>query len=234
MISRNDGPPGKRRWWPGILAVLVVAGLVIFYFIYKPDLKQIHTQIAGNHWLVVFLLVAILPIFGFSIAITYVVVGAKFGAGWGLVVIALASVIHLIGSHWIATSFLRKRIEAFIAKRKYKLPHVPDGENVSVSLMTAIIPGLPYFVRNYLLALAGIPLKTYFWICLPVYVFRSLLTILAADYFGDGFTAKKFVFLGGVFLVKVAICAYIIKRLRDRSAKTKKREPLHSKRDLTM
>lgn len=225
MTASKEFPSRKKRWWAIALAITLVAGLAILYFVFKPDLKQIHAQIMGYHWLVVFLLVAILPIFGFSIVIGYAIVGAKFGIGWGLLVIALASVVHLLGSHWIATSFLRKRIEGFIARRKYKLPHVPGGENISISLMTAIIPGLPYFVRNYLLALAGIPLKTYFWVCLPVYVFRSLLTILAADYFGDGFTTKKFVFLGGVFLVKVAICAYIIKRLRAKSGKAKKLKP---------
>ena len=88
-------------------------------------------------------------------------------------------------------------------------------------------------MRNYLLALAGIPLKTYFWVCLPVYVFRSLLTILAADFCGD-FTTKKFIFLGGVFLVKVAICAYIINRLRDKSLKSTIRKTGRFKRNLTV
>lgn len=219
MISKEH--LRQPRWWiAGFLALLAVTAII--YLNHKFNfLKDIHTHIATYHWLIVFLLVATLPIFGFSIVICYMVVGSKFGAGWGVAVIALATMVHLIGSHWIATSFLRKRIEAFIARKKYKLPHVPEGENGSISLMTAIIPGLPYFVRHYLLALAGIPLKTYFWVCLPVYVIRSVLAIFATGFSAD-LSTRKVVILVGIFLVKVGICAFIVKRLRDKRVATSK------------
>jgi uncharacterized membrane protein YdjX (TVP38/TMEM64 family) len=221
MIFPKDNPDGKqKRLWLIAIAVLV---LVTAAFVYSHffDFKDIHRHISSYHGVIVFLFMAILPIFGFSIGIVYLVAGAKFGGGWGLALIALATVAHLIGSHWIATSFLRKPIEGWLERKKYHLPHVPDGENVSVSLMTAIIPGLPYFARNYLLALAGIPLKTYFWVCLPIYVLRSSLAILLGD-FSEGFTSRKVGLLVAMFVAKVTICAYIIKRLRDKSFKRRK------------
>ncbi|MEO5803923.1 MAG: hypothetical protein ABIR24_10360 [Verrucomicrobiota bacterium] len=229
MISKKSLFKNKGSWWIGGILVLLVAATA-FYFRDEFGLKDIHTHIASYHWIIVFLLVATLPIFGFSVFICYLVVGLKFGGGWGVAVMALATMVHLAGSHWIATSFLRKRIEAYIAKKKYKLPHVPEGENVSVSLMTSLIPGLPYFVRNYLLALAGIPLKTYFWVCLPIYVVRSVVTIFAAD-LSANFSGNKFIFLGGIFAVKIGICAYIVKRLRDKSSRKAKRAAA-SKRNL--
>lgn len=221
------------RWWL-IGFLLLLAAAAVFYLNHRYGFfKHIHTHIASYHWVIVFLLVSALPVFGFSIAICYLVIGSKFGAGWGMVVITLATAVHLLGSHWIANSFLRKRIEKFIAKKKYKVPHVPEGENFSISLMTVIIPGLPYFVRNYLLALAGIPLKTYFWVCLPAYVIRSMLTIFAADFSAD-LTASKTAFLAGILVVKVAICAYIIKRLRDKSSKKSKSTRTPSKQNLSV
>lgn len=81
--------------------------------------------------------------------------------------------------------------------------------------MTALVPGLPYFVRNYLLALSDIPLRTYFWICWPVYVFRSSLVIFLGD-FSQDFSWRRVGLLGGVLLLKVAICAYLIHWLRSR------------------
>jgi uncharacterized membrane protein YdjX (TVP38/TMEM64 family) len=203
----------EPRWWITAALILLAVGIGLYSNYYYGWLKHVHLHIAGFHWAIVFILVAILPIFGFSIVICYMVVGSKFGGVGGVAVMALATVVHLLGSHWIATSFLRKRIEAFITRKKHKIPHVPEGENASISLMTAIIPGLPYFARNYLLALAGIPLKTYFWICLSVYVIRSILAIFAAD-FSEDLTTNKVLFLGGIFLLKVGICAYIVKRLR--------------------
>lgn len=231
MISREFFK-GKRWWIGGSLIFLVVA--VAVYLNHHFDfVEHLHLHIASYHWLIVFVLVATLPVFGFSIVICYMVVGSKFGASWGVAVIALATSVHLLGSHWIVTSFLGKRIEAFIAKKKYKLPHVPEGENASVSLMTAIIPGLPYFVRNYLLALSGIPLRTYFWVCLPVYVIRSVLAIFAAHFSAD-LTGNKVVFLGGIFLTKVAICAYIVKRLRDKSLRKSKSKSASSNHNLSV
>ncbi|MEO6036179.1 MAG: hypothetical protein ABIQ35_13065, partial [Verrucomicrobiota bacterium] len=99
MTDRPQRASWKKRWWMIALAVVALAGLVILYFVYQPDLKSIHTRIASFHWLAVLLLVSILPIFGFSVALCYVIIGAKFGVGWGLVVIALATVVHLLGSH---------------------------------------------------------------------------------------------------------------------------------------
>lgn len=160
-------------------------------------------------------LVAVLPLFGFSVAVVYLVVGAVFGGWLGLAVIAGATAVHLLGSHWIARSFLRAPVQRFLQRRKHRLPELPEGEEWTVVLMTALVPGLPYFIRNYLLALSGIPLRTYFWICWPVYVFRSSLVLFLGDFSGD-FNLRRVVVLGSVLAVKVAICAYLIHRLRVR------------------
>jgi len=160
-------------------------------------------------------LVAVLPIFGFSIAVVYLVVGAVFGGWLGLAVVGLTTAVHLLGSHWIARSFLRAPLLRYLQRRKYQLPELPEGEAWTVVLMTALVPGLPYFVRNYLLALSGIPLRTYFWICWPVYVVRSCLVIFLGEFSGD-ISARRVALLLAVLGVKVAICAYLIHRLRAR------------------
>lgn len=161
-------------------------------------------------------LVAVLPVFGFSIALVYLVVGAVFGGWVGMAVIAGATAVHLLGSHWIARSFLRAPVQRFLARRKHRLPEMPPGEEWAVVLMTALVPGLPYFARNYLLALSGIPLRIYFWICWPVFVLRSGLVIFLGDFSGD-FSIRRMAILGSVLAAKVGICAYLIFRLRARS-----------------
>lgn len=160
-------------------------------------------------------LVCVLPLFGFSIAVVYLVVGAVFGGWGGLAVVAGATAVHLLGSHWIARSFLRAPVLRFFHRRNYRLPEVPPGEEWTVALMTALVPGLPYFARNYLLALSGIPLRIYFWFCWPVYVLRSSIVIFLGD-FRDGYSAQRMGVLGVVLVLKVAICAYLLHRLRRR------------------
>ncbi len=210
-ITRNK----KLRWF--LLGFVVVALIAVGVALSgRIDWAGLRTSMENMHKLPLLILVSVLPLLGFSIGITYLVLGAVFGGWLGLAVVAGITAIHLVGSHWIARSFLRGPLERYLKRRKKHLPELPAGEEWSVALMTALVPGLPYFVRNYLLALSGIPLRTYFWICWPVYVVRSILVIFLGDFSGD-FSAQRAGVLGAVLVVKVAICAYLIHRLRKRS-----------------
>lgn len=204
----------RTKWSLITITVLIALGVVVSlmkWFDWAVLRQSLETMQHGP--LLAF--VAVLPIFGFSIALVYLVVGAAFGGWMGLVVVGEATAVHLLGSHWIARSFLRAPVERFLKRRKHQLPELPEGEEWAVVLMAALVPGLPYFVRNYLLALSGIPLRTYFWICWPVYVFRSSLVIFMGDFSGD-ISVRRVALLGSILAVKVAVCAYLIHRLRVR------------------
>ena len=164
---------------------------------------------------VLLILVAVLPVLGFSISLVYLVVGAVFGGWPGMAVVGGITAVHLLGSHWIGRSFLRAPVQRFLHRRKHRLPELPAGEEWAVTLMTALVPGLPYFVRNYLLAVSDIPFRIYFWICWPVYVVRSSVVIFLGDFSGD-ISLRRVLVLGGVLAVKVAICAGLLYRLRIR------------------
>ena len=73
----------------------------------------------------------------------------------GVVVVAGLTALHLLGSHWIGRGYLRKPLERWLEKRKYRLPELSPGEDASIALMAVLVPGPPYFVRNYLLAVSG-------------------------------------------------------------------------------
>jgi uncharacterized membrane protein YdjX (TVP38/TMEM64 family) len=95
------------------------------------------------------------------------------------------------------------------------MPSIPEGEERSLSVVAVLTPGPPYFLRNYALALSGIPLRTYFWIGWPIYVVRSCLVIFLGDV-GSELTTERVVLLAGIFLVKIGICAFILYRMRNR------------------
>jgi uncharacterized membrane protein YdjX (TVP38/TMEM64 family) len=190
------------------LAVVVVLGSVVDWGALRQSME---TMDRGP----LLVLVAVLPLFGFSISVVYLVVGAVFGGWPGMAVVAGITAVHIVGSHWIARSFLRGPLIRFLERKKRRLPELPAGAEWAVALMTALVPGLPYFVRNYLLALSDIPLRLYFWICWPVYVLRSSLVIFLGDFSGD-LSWSRAGLLGGVLLLKVAICAYLIHWLRSR------------------
>jgi uncharacterized membrane protein YdjX (TVP38/TMEM64 family) len=203
--------PGQLVW----LALLVVVAAVLIGLIASRDFdwSAVNRAIAGFNSGVVILLMAVLPLAGFPISLVYLMAGARFGPWFGIAVVALVTAVHLFGTYWITRSFLRGPIERFLARRDYRLPHVPEGEHGSVCLLAALVPGPPYFARNYLLALTDIPLRIYFWVCFTVYVLRSVVAIMIGDLASDPDTSQLLL-LVGVYLLKLGICAYVVWRLR--------------------
>lgn len=208
----------SKVWWLVAVVVLVLAGLGLIWRYTDLTLAGVTEWIGGLNPLAVLPAMAILPIGGFPISVVYLVAGARFGPFWGGVVVAGVTAVHLLGSYAIARSFLRAPLQRFIARRHAHLPHIPQDEQAAVCLIAALIPGLPYVVRNYLLALSGVKLRYYFWVCLPIYVARSYVTILLGDMSSDPSRTKIMVLIA-VDIVKVIICALVIWRLREHHRK---------------
>lgn len=180
------------------------------------DWARIPQTIAALNPFLVFALMATLPVAGFSVGVIYLVAGAKFGPLVGGIAVAGATAAHLLLTHWISRSFLRGPMQRYLARKHHRLPEIPPGENAAVAAMAALVPGIPYFIRNYLLALSGMPLRTYFWICLPIYVARSYVTIFLGDLSGDP-DGRRLAVLATVYAVKLAICALLLAHLRRRA-----------------
>ena len=202
----------------GLLAGLMVAAVVLS-LTGLVDWRDVRDGMQQLNPVLLLALMAILPLFGFPISVVYLTIGAVFGGPWGLLVVTGITFVHLVGSHWIGRSFLSGPLQRWLARRKRALPDLPKGENVAISLMTALVPGLPYVVRNYLLALSGIPLLTYLWICWPIYVARSGIIIFLGDFTGE-LELRRLLILGGIFLLKVSICALIVRHLRAKWKKS--------------
>jgi Uncharacterized conserved protein len=210
------------RWGVPVLALIAVAVVAILWIRGDVDWRGITTRIAEFDATAVFALMATLPIVGFSVSVTYLVAGLKFGPVMGGVAVAGATAVHLLATYWICQTILRGRIERMLRRRGHALPHVPEGENVSVAAMAVLVPGLPYVARNLLLALTDVPLRVYFWVCLPLYVARSYVTILLGD-LGMEPDRKTFAILAAVYVVKLSVCAYLIWRIRRRIVERKRR-----------
>ena len=167
---------------------------------------------------------AVLPIGGFSVGLVYLVAGIKFGPLLGGVAVAGATAVHLVASHWICQTVLREPLRRFLERRNHKLPHAPAGAHKSVAAMAALVPGLPYVARNYLLALTDIPLRVYFWVCLPIYVIRSYIVIMLGD-IGADVNRKTLAILVGVYVLKLSICAILLWRIRVGMKMTARAQP---------
>lgn len=104
-------------------------------------------------------LMTFLPLFGFPISLFLITAGVKFGIIWGLLVSALTMLFHVIASFAIARYLFKQHIEALVAKTKYTIPQVPEEKILPFALIFTAVPGLPYTLKNYVLAVAGVPFR---------------------------------------------------------------------------
>jgi len=222
----------KKKLWLKLAIAAVVIGIAVLALSELVDWPKVREWMQHLDHGSLLGLMTVLPLMGFSISLIYLVIGAVFGGPMGVLVVAGITALHLLGSHWIGRGFMRKPLERWLQKRKYRLPELSPGEDASVALMAVLVPGPPYFVRNYLLAVSGIPLRIYFWVCWPVYVLRSCIVIFLGD-FSNGLSTKRIVILAVVFVLKVGVCALLLQRLRarfrSRTAKKEARTPLQKR-----
>jgi len=212
----------KRQWWLIGAVVVIVAGVVVALALEHGWWSELVSAMERVSPVLTVVLMALLPLAGFSIGVVYVVAGVKFGLVWGGVVIVGVTAVHLLGTHWIVRSFLRGPIERFLARRNFRMPEAPAGAERSLAAMVALVPGPPYFLRNYALALSGMPLRSYFWVCLGVYTVRSYVTLALGDLGGDP-SGKGFAWLAGILVLKIVICGFLIRRIRRRHFEEKER-----------
>lgn len=164
-------------------------------------------------WL--FLAMALLPLLGFPISIVYIVAGARFGLWWGGMVVAGVTTVHLLFSHAIGRWLLRQKIEGALERRGWQIPHLPRAADAEIAAFGALVPGVPYFIRNYLLALTDVRFVVYWLVCLPVYVGRSYLALMLGGLAARP-TTRELVIGGTVEVAKIAACALILHHLYRR------------------
>jgi uncharacterized membrane protein YdjX (TVP38/TMEM64 family) len=209
-----DKPPtdtkNNRLFWAATLGgVLLFAALV-----WIVDLKWLHDQMRQLNGFLVFALVVVLPLVGVPVSALYVGAGAKFGAGYGLLLAGVAIALHLLGSWWIAHSWLKRPLEAMLRKAGRKNLQVPKGEYITVCLLVALVPGASYTLKNYLLVLAGVPFRPFFWTLLPAHLIHASLAIVFGDFTG-AMTTPKIIFLVVYALVMTGLSHRIYRRMKQ-------------------
>lgn len=195
-----------------MVVVIAVAALVHFT---EFEWAQVSEVLANVNRPLALLVMAILPIVGFPISAVYLGAGAMFGPWLGGLVVAGVTVIHVVVTHLLARTVLRRLVERWRGKWLRKLPEVPKEETATLVAMIVIVPGLPYFARNCLLAFTGVPFAYLLGVGVPLYVARSYVTIFLGN-LGSDPSPRALAILGAVFVVKLGISALLFRRLKQR------------------
>jgi len=174
---------------------------------------------AETHPMPFLLMLFLLPLLGFPISVFLVLLGVKFGAATGVLFMLAAMPVHLLVSYLVANSLMRSFVKQCLAKMAYRLPQIPKHNALWFSVVFMAVPGLPYTVKNYVLPLAGTPFRPYF---LSGYLVQGAMGIPMVVA-GTAAAGQHGLLLGGVFIVMIAIYAFV-RHLRKRHARLLKSE----------
>ncbi|MEP6662201.1 MAG: VTT domain-containing protein [Verrucomicrobiota bacterium] len=208
--TQNESTIHHRRIFWIVSIAGVAAFIILFCFV---DTKALHGWAEKLPGPLVFLFMAVLPVVGVPISLLFVIGGARFGIFGGMIAAAFAIAINLLLTFLMTKFVLRKPIANFFKNRQYKLPQVPKGEYAAVTLLAALVPGIPYSAKNYLLVLAGVPFRVYFFVCLPAHVFTASLGIVFGD-MTKKFTPGRIAFLVAYAILILLLARRVVKRLR--------------------
>lgn len=165
MKKRKDGTiksPLIRKVTMIWLSLIVGAAILLYLFLsYNPaHLLFKYLQSDANAAIFIFLM-AILPLAGVPISIFLVLVGMLFGMVAGIALTGVLMLFHLVMTYYLVHSFVRPLLIRVLREFHLAIPRLPRQRRKRIGFLFMIVPGLPYAVKNYLLALAEMPLKPY-------------------------------------------------------------------------
>lgn len=159
-MSKNSDAT-KSKVWLG-LGGIVLLGVGIYLTIQFDLIQQINTLLNEKTptWLFL-VLMAILPIVGFPISPFLILAGIKFSLVNAFLITLGLMAVHMLLSYLLARYVLRKPIESMLNRWDYKIPTVPEDRRIPYTFFFAALPGMPYAIKNYALALADVPFTIY-------------------------------------------------------------------------
>ena len=126
---------------------------------------------------------AVFPAVGLPITPFFVLAGATFGIGLGLLGSGVALGLNLTLCYAIARSGLRPRVEALLRRFEYELPQFEHGDPGAFrfTLLVKLAPGAPAMAKNYLLGISGVPFPLYFGTSMLITGAYAVLCVVVGD-----------------------------------------------------
>lgn len=156
--AASAGRASPLRAALGVLTLGVIAGAVWF----STDRQAVAEWREEAGPIPFFIALSILPALGFPTTPFFILAGALYGVWIGLLGSGLAIGVSLVLCYWISHSKLRPWMVKRLAKTKYRIPEFSEAGSGAVrfALLLRFAPGIPTFLKNYILGLAGVPFRT--------------------------------------------------------------------------
>ncbi len=156
----------------------------------------------------------VLPLFGFPISALLLASGLKFGFATSIGLAAVGMAFHTLIAWRFAHGYFRQRLERWLRSTRFGLPKIPDKHQIWFTSLFVTVPGLPYAVKLYSLAMTNLTFRRYFlivWIC---HVANSVLFIGLGAAAGE-VNAKLMIGFGVLAVATLAVTTWLKKRFED-------------------
>ena len=155
-----------KKYSARILAVVAILTAGFGFLFFREEIPSLFSMIKSDqaHPAVLIGCFLILPMMFFPITALLVVIGIRFDALAGMLIMFMVMPTHLLFSFFVVRSIFGSRIERFARKKNYAIFNIPAHRRFGFVFLFMAVPGLPYAVKNYLLPVSGIPFREYFLI----------------------------------------------------------------------
>lgn len=199
----------------GLAATVVLAVFIIVILFGMPSVDRntviaYGREIPGLLFMVLFFL---LPLLGVPILWLLIIVGLKYGTVMGMLVATVGTGFHNLAAYAATKSWLQSPIQRAIRKLGYDIPSIQSKHQLWFTAVFTGVPGLPYAVKLYSLALTNISFRIYFWVGWPIYAVSCIVYVALGDAVAS---------LGVGWFIALALfavgCLYQMRRLLERRA----------------
>ena len=174
-----------------------------------------------------FAVMALLTTVGAPITPFFIAAGAAFGVRVGLIGSGLAFASSLSVTYWIARGRLRPRLVSLLRRSGRELPDFGEAGKHALrfTLMVKLAPGIPAFLKSYVLAVAGVPFIPYLVVSILITgTYAAALVVLGESLFEHDLS--RALLPAAIVVVLAALGLWWRRRRRDRDVS--RREALAS------
>jgi uncharacterized membrane protein YdjX (TVP38/TMEM64 family) len=140
--------------------MLLLFGLLLFAAV-DFDLGRLAGIIRDTHPLVFVGLMCTLPLVGFPIAVFYLYAGTVFPWWQATALCSLSLAINMTIAFPVARHLLATPLAQILARYRKSLPALTEENQFRVTFLVRSVPGVPFFMQNYLLPLLGVRFAPY-------------------------------------------------------------------------
>jgi uncharacterized membrane protein YdjX (TVP38/TMEM64 family) len=135
----------------------------------------------------------------------------------------VAIILNMSWTYWAAAKPGRGLVEKFLAAGSIRIPDLPKGDHLRMTLLLRLTPGVPFFIQNYLLGFLRVPFGMYLPVSVGCNGLISVGIVLSGAGIADG-NLKPLITGVALIVVGVIVVQMIRQKLRGSALSTKGHE----------